>query len=291
MARGMNHIYLVGTIARDPEPKFTQTGLAICDLTIAGEDVVVGNDGATRNLPWYHRVSLIGKSAEIFMEQMKTGAFGTGSAVLVEGGLDHRTWEAEGQKRNAISIKTTRVEPVDRPNMEVVTDAGGGVRLANAINQVFLIGNLGRDVETRTTAGGDVAGVSIAVSESWMDRNNVKQEKTHWIELSFWRELADIVRDLKKGTPILVMGRLKNESWTDQNGQKRNTTKVEVTRVEVLSRGPSNPTNLTGEARTTPQPSRQAVGTGAAKQGSQSRNLDIDEGLSQLPPEDDDLPF
>jgi single-strand DNA-binding protein len=292
MARGMNHIYLVGTIAREPEVKYTPAGLEICDLTVAGEDLVVGNDGATRRLPWYHRVSLLGKPARAIIDQVTAKTLAAGSAVLVEGSLDYRTWEAEGQKRTAISIKTNRVELVERVDMEVVTDSGGGLRLANGINQVFLIGNLGRDVEIRGTPSGDqVASVSVAVSEFWMDRDNKPVDKTHWIELSFWRDVAEIVRDLKKGTPILVMGRLKNESWLDQNGQKRNTTKVEVTRVEVLSRGPSNPTNLTGEARTTPQPSRQAVGTGAAKQGSQSRNLDIDEGLNQLPPEDDDLPF
>ena len=51
MARGLNHVYLLGALARDPELRYTPNGTAVADLTVAGEDNVMGNDGRARVLP------------------------------------------------------------------------------------------------------------------------------------------------------------------------------------------------------------------------------------------------
>ena len=64
MARGMNHVFLIGALARDPELRYTPNGTAVFEATVAGEDHIVGNDGRERKLPWYHRVSILGKPAE-----------------------------------------------------------------------------------------------------------------------------------------------------------------------------------------------------------------------------------
>ncbi|MBB6098933.1 single-strand DNA-binding protein [Deinobacterium chartae] len=285
MARGMNHVYLVGALARDPELRYTAGGVAVCEVTVAGEDLVIGSDGRERRLPWYHRVSLMGKPAESVAEQYKAG-----DAVMVEGSLEYRAWETpEGQKRSAVNIKGLRVEGVQRSD-ELVRDAGGGVRLPNGLNHAVLVGNLTRDPELRYTPGGDaVLGVGLAVNESWKGRDGNWQERTHWLDVTLWRELAEATAQLKKGDPLMVLGRVTNESWTDREGNKRISTKVEATRVEALTRGPSAP----GGAVTTPAASRGAYGNApaAAKAaGSRSSGLDIDEGLHDFPPEED-LPF
>jgi len=90
MARGMNHVYLIGALARDPELRYTGNGMAVFEATVAGEDRVIGNDGRERNLPWYHRVSILGKPAEWQAERNLKG----GDAVVVEGTLEYRQWEA-----------------------------------------------------------------------------------------------------------------------------------------------------------------------------------------------------
>lgn len=90
-----------------------------------------------------------------------------------------------------------------------------------------------------------------------------------------------------------------NEAWTDRDGNKRNSTKVEATRVEALSRG----AGLTGSAAATPagprtqtasspaRPPASAQPARAANTGTRSGGLDIDQGLDDFPPEEEDLPF
>nr|ABG23243.1 single-stranded DNA-binding protein [Deinococcus murrayi] len=276
MARGMNHVYLIGALARDPELRYTPGGTAVFEATVAGEDHIVGNDGKERKLPWYHRVSILGKPAEWQAERnLKAG-----DAVMVEGSLEYSSWEApEGGKRSMVRVKALRMEQLGSAP-ELVQDAGGGVRMAGGMNEVVLIGNVTRDPELRYTPAGDaVLGLGLAVNESWQDRQGQRQEKTHWIDVTLWRDLAESMKDLRKGDPILVQGRLVNEAWTDREGNKRNSTKVEATRVEALSRGAG--------ASGSPAPHCWP----GDDTGTRSGGLDIDQGLDDFPPEEEDLPF
>ena len=295
MARGLNHVYLFGALARDPELRYTPNGTAVIDLTVAGEDNITGNDGRARVLPWYHRVSVLGKQAEQLSEQYRAG-----DPVMVEGALEFRTWDDKntGQKRSQVSVKALRVEGGMPGNRQEVTvrDSQGGHRLTNAMNEVILVGNLTRDAELRYTPAGDaVTTISIAVNESWKDKTGNWQEKTHYVEINLWRDLAETASELKKGDPVLVTGRLVNESWTDKEGNKRNSTRVEGRRIEALSRGPGAP----GATGATPSAYREANGNASpparpssprAPQAGSRAGLDIDEGLQEFPPEED-LPF
>jgi single-strand DNA-binding protein len=296
MARGMNHVYLIGALARNPELRYTPTGVAVFEATVAGEDQVIGSDGRERKLPWYHRVSILGKPAEWQAERNLKG----GDAVMVEGSLDYSQWEApEGGKRSAVKVKALRMEQLGY-TPELVQDAGGGVRMQNGMNEVVVIGNVVRDPELRYTPAGDaVLGIGLAVNETWNDRQGQKQEKTHWIDMTLWRELAESMKDLRKGDPVLVQGRLVNESWQDKDGNKRNSTKIEATRVEALSRG----AGVTGSPAATPaaprpqttsstaRPPAAASASRGANSGNRSGGLDIDQGLDDFPPEEEDLPF
>ena len=296
MARGMNHVYLVGALARDPELRYTPSGVAVFEATVAGEDHVIGNDGRERKLPWYHRVSMLGKPAEWMSER----GLKAGDPVMVEGTLEYNQWESpEGGKRSVVRVKGLRMEGLAFASAENVQDAGGGVRLSGGLNQVMVIGNLPRDPELRYTPAGDaVLGLGLAVNERYKDRNGQQVEKTHWIDATLWRELAESMQNLKKGDPVLVVGRLVNEAWTDKDGNKRNSTKVEATKVEALSRGAG-----AGGPAATPAAPRQATGSAArpssygqsaarpANQGYRSGSLDIDQGLNDFPPEEEDLPF
>lgn len=299
MARGLNHVYLFGAVARDPELRYSPNGTAVLNLTVAGEDNLVGSDGRQRVLPWYHRVSLLGRQAESFAEQLKAG-----EPVFVEGSLDYRQWETpEGQRRNQVSVKALRVESGQPGTRQEVTvrDTGGGVRLTNAFNEVTLVGNLTRDAELRYTPSGDaVTTLGLAVNESWKDRTGNWQEKVHFIDVSLWRELAEAAAELKKGDPVFITGRLVNESWTDREGNKQNKTKVEGRRIESLSRGPgaSGGVGATpGAGRSgygdTPESEKAPARTNArppAKTGSRA-GADIDDGLEDFPPVEEDLPF
>ena len=279
MARGLNTVMLAGTIVQDPELRYTQNGLAILELNLAGNDHVIGEDGESRHLAWYHRATLFGAYAEIMVNQVAAGV-----PVLVEGRLNYSSWESpEGQRRSSINVNANRVEVLGfgaRRGEATVIDAKGQPRLVDALNQVMLIGNLTRDAELRyTPSGTGVTRYSIAVNERYKDRTGQQQESTHFVDVTAWRDLAEACAELKKGDPVFVTGRLVNDSWTDKEGNKRFSTRIEASRVDFMTRG----TGARAGGNGTP---KAAASKGAQPAGARPR-LDIDE---EFPPEDD-LPF
>jgi len=109
--------------------------------------------------------------------------------------------------------------------------------MARGINKVILVGNLGNDPEVRaTTTGSRVATISVATSESWMDKNTgQRQEKTEWHRVVFFNRLAEIVEQyLTKGSQVYVEGRLQTRKWQDQNGQDKYTTEVVANEMQML---------------------------------------------------------
>ena len=108
------------------------------------------------------------------------------------------------------------------------------------INKVILVGNLGRDPETRYMPSGDpIANVSVATSRRWRDRDSGEQkERTEWHRVVFFRRLAEIASEyLKKGSKVYIEGRLQTREW-EREGQKHYTTEVVATEMQMLdSRG------------------------------------------------------
>lgn len=275
MARGLNNVFMVGTLTQAPELRYTPGGLAILELNLAGNDHVLGDDDVMRELAWYHRVTVFGSQGESLVNQLEAGA-----PVLAEGRLNYRSWEAEdGSRRSSLDVVAQRVEVLTfgpRSGDTTVTDARNQHRLRDALNEVMVIGNLTRDAELRYTPSGHaVTRFSIAVNERYRDRSGQDQESTHFVDINVWRELAEACGELAKGDPVFAIGRLTNDSWTDRDGNKRYTTRIEASRVEFLTRGPSG-----GGAGTRPESS-------SSTRSAQTRQLDIDE---EFPPEED-LPF
>ncbi len=102
--------------------------------------------------------------------------------------------------------------------------------MAGSLNQVQLIGNLGKDPEVRSLQnGGKVAQFSLATSESWKDKNTgERREKTEWHRVVLWSEgLVRVAEQyLSKGSKVFIQGKLQTRKWEDQNGQERYTTEV-----------------------------------------------------------------
>jgi len=102
--------------------------------------------------------------------------------------------------------------------------------MAGSINKVILVGNLGKDPESRTFQnGGKVVSFSVATSENWKDRNSgERKEKTEWHNVSIFSEgLARVAEQyLKKGSKVYLEGQLETRKWQDQSGNDRYTTDV-----------------------------------------------------------------
>lgn len=111
--------------------------------------------------------------------------------------------------------------------------------MANGVNKIFLVGNLGREPTLRhTTTGSPVCELNLAVNESWNDNNGKKQERTEWCTVVVWGKTGEAcAKHLVKGQQVYVEGRLQTRSWEDQDGQKRYKTEVVAINVLFLSGG------------------------------------------------------
>ena len=162
-----------------------------------------------------------------------------------------------------------------------------------SVNKVILIGNLGKDPETRYLPSGDaVANFSIATTEKFKDKSGAQQEHTEWHRVSFFGRQAEIAgKYLKKGSPVYIEGRIRTRKWQDKEGQDRFTTEIVGDRMQLLgSRGGSE--NMVREP-----PSASEGGGGGG--GGSSGNSGSASGAKRAPAKkgggfdemDDDIPF
>ncbi len=105
-----------------------------------------------------------------------------------------------------------------------------------SVNKVILIGNLGRDPETRYTTGGDaITNLNIATSEQWKDKSGEKQEKTEWHRVVLFGRQAEIAGEyLKKGRSVYIEGRLQTRKYTDKDGVEKYSTEIVGDRMQLL---------------------------------------------------------
>ena len=106
-----------------------------------------------------------------------------------------------------------------------------------SINKVILVGNLGRDPETRyMPEGGAVTNVSIATTDTWKDKTSgEKKEATEWHRVVFFNRLAEIAGEyLKKGSQVYVEGRLRTRKWQDKEGLDKYTTEIVCDTMQML---------------------------------------------------------
>jgi single-strand DNA-binding protein len=155
--------------------------------------------------------------------------------------------------------------------------------MAGGVNKVILIGNLGADPELRYTPGGQpVANFRIATSETWVDKQGQKQERTEWHRIVAWGKLAELCGEyLAKGRQVFIEGKLQTRQWEDRDGNKRFTTEIQAREITFLgSRGEG--ANV-GARASKAAPGAQANGEAPAQ----------DTGYDYGPPPmaDDDVPF
>jgi single-strand DNA-binding protein len=113
--------------------------------------------------------------------------------------------------------------------------------MAEGLNRVMLLGNLGADPELRYTQSGQaVLNMRLATTESYLDRNKVRQERTDWHNVVLWGKRGEaLAKFLTKGSTIFIEGGLRTSSYDDKEGNKRYKTEVHATNIILAgSRGP-----------------------------------------------------
>lgn len=111
--------------------------------------------------------------------------------------------------------------------------------MAEGLNRVMLLGNLGADPELRVTSGGQsVLTLRIATSETYLDKNRVRQERTEWHSVVIWGKRAEALgKFLTKGSRLFVEGALRTSSYDDKEGNKRYRTEVVANNVILAGGG------------------------------------------------------
>ena len=164
--------------------------------------------------------------------------------------------------------------------------------MARGINKVILVGNLGREPETRyMPSGGAVTNVSIATSKGWKDKDSGEQkERTEWHRIVFFNKLAEIAGEyLKRGSKVYIEGELRTRDW-EKDGQKHYTTEVVASEMQMLdSRGEMGGG---GPSAGGPPAGGSSFGGPAASQGAGGSASPADDfGPPPSDDFDDDIPF
>ena len=155
--------------------------------------------------------------------------------------------------------------------------------MAEGLNKVMLLGNLGADPELRVTQGGQaILKLRIATTESYLDRNNTRQERTEWHSVTLWGKRGEaLAKFLSKGERIFVEGSLRTSSY-EKDGEKRYRTEVVATNVILAGAGKKRDG---GEKKNGAPPSSKPNGSSSSSSSSSDDFGDNRGGA------EDDIPF
>jgi single-strand DNA-binding protein len=110
-----------------------------------------------------------------------------------------------------------------------------------SFNKVILVGNVGKDPEIRRFENNIKASFSLATSETYTPRGGVKVTQTEWHNIVAWRRLAELSENyIRKGSQILIEGKLRYRSYDDRDGNKRYIVEVEADTIQLLGRKPDS---------------------------------------------------
>jgi len=165
-----------------------------------------------------------------------------------------------------------------------------------SLNKVILIGNLGKDPETRYAPSGDaICNLTLATTETWKDKSTgERREATEWHRVVFFGRVAEVAAQyLRKGSQIYVEGRLQTRKWQDQSGQDRYTTEIRGDEMKMLGRreGGDAPMRASDNGFDAPAPMQRQAPAAAPRPQSQpapSQSAPSSSGFGDF---DDDIPF
>ena len=103
------------------------------------------------------------------------------------------------------------------------------------INKIILVGNVGKDVETKHFDDNQVSNFSLATSETYKDKNGEKQKQTEWHNVVLWGGLSKVTEKwVKKGDLIYIEGKIATRKWQDKEGNDRYTTEIVCSKLQML---------------------------------------------------------
>ncbi len=157
-----------------------------------------------------------------------------------------------------------------------------------SVNKVILVGNLGRDPETRYSPdGAAMTNISVATTSQWKDKaTGEKREETEWHRVAFFGRLAEIAGEyLRKGSQVYIEGRLRTRKWQDkESGQDRYSTEIVADVMQMLGSRQGGGAPMDEDSR----PARSAPARSAPTDAGSKSSKEAGGGVADL---DDDIPF
>jgi len=165
-----------------------------------------------------------------------------------------------------------------------------------SVNKVIIVGNLGRDPETRYSPdGAALTNVSIATTSQWKDKTTgEKREETEWHRVAFFGRLAEIASEyLRKGSQVYIEGRLRTRKWQDKDsGQDRYSTEIVADVMQMLgSRGGGGGAPMDDEGRQEARPARSPAPAAPRPAAGGSKSAAKEPAGGGVADLDDDIPF
>ena len=166
--------------------------------------------------------------------------------------------------------------------------------MAEGVNKVILLGNLGADPELRSTQGGEsVLRIRLATTESYLDRNKERKERTEWHSVTVWGKRGEALsRLLTKGSSVYIEGGLRTSSYDDKDGKTVYRTEIVAQNIVLTGNRPGGGARPAPEGGHDTPPAAQRPAGGArpaAKPAADAHPSDEDDGYSGS--SDDDIPF
>jgi single-strand DNA-binding protein len=172
--------------------------------------------------------------------------------------------------------------------------------MSDGINRVTLLGNVGSDPELRFTQGGTgVLSLSLATNESYVDRNQQRQERVEWHKIVVWGKRAEgLGKFVKKGFGLFVEGSLRTTKYTDRDGVERYKTEIVASNVIVTRGDQQGASGQHRESHASDHGAGSRQGYGAPRAQSPQRNAPQALPANDASPSDDfgydggdDIPF
>ena len=157
-----------------------------------------------------------------------------------------------------------------------------------SVNKVILVGNLGKDPDSRYLPdGGAVCNFSVATTDKWKDKSGEQQERTEWHRVATFATLAEICGEyLKKGSQVYIEGRLQTRKWTDKEGKDRYTTEIVADRMQMLGSRAGGSDSMAREPKPAAAAAAESGGAGGGKPAAKKGG-----GGASFEDMDDDIPF
>lgn len=220
----LNRVHLIGYQTQPIQVRQTPSGTSVTDMNLVTPYRFQSDNGQLIEGKNFHTVTVWSAMADVVRQFVRPG-----SHVFISGRLQTDTWEDAKSNEKRSKTKIVAMDLIMLDPKDGQRELPSGHSIVSGLNQTFIIGNVTRDPEMRTTPNGQhVLTLGVATNDRWKERTSGEsRERTEFHNVVVWGALAEQVQvTMKKGQRIYATGRVQTRSFETQAGVKRYTTEI-----------------------------------------------------------------